>query len=194
MPAHALPPANHADAEADGSSEPQVPLSALARILDLVAVQGDGDEAASWPGADGASPPSPSSSPRPRRDLFIGTNLSEGLFVPTRVFGGQLVGQALVAASRTVRPGLAVNSLHAYFLAPGDPRRDIAFAVTRTRDGRSFATRSVVARQAGGALLALMASFHAPEEGFRRGPKNGAGCRQSSSPPRRHSLLPFTVP
>src|SRR5690606_4687873 len=58
-----------------------------------------------------------------------------------RIFGGQVAGQALVAAARTVEPERQVHSLHAYFLRPGDPRRPILYEVDRIRDGRSFTTR-----------------------------------------------------
>src|SRR5205823_14671135 len=66
-----------------------------------------------------------------------------------RVFGGQVAGQALVAAGRTVEDGKQVHSLHAYFLRPGDPMVPILYEVDRIRDGRSFATRRVVAIQHG---------------------------------------------
>ena len=82
-----------------------------------------------------------------------------------RVFGGQVAGQALVAASRTVDKG-AVHSLHAYFLRPGDPTVPILYQVDRIRDGRSFTTRRVVAIQHGRAIFNLAASFHVEEEGF----------------------------
>jgi acyl-CoA thioesterase-2 len=84
-----------------------------------------------------------------------------------RVFGGQVAGQALVAASRTVEePGRLVHSLHAYFLRPGDPNVPILYEVDRIRDGRSFTTRRVVAVQHGRAIFNLQASFHEPEPGF----------------------------
>ncbi len=85
-----------------------------------------------------------------------------------RVFGGQVAGQALVAAGRTVAdlgPSRSVHSLHAYFLRPGDPAIPILFAVDRIRDGRSFATRRVAAVQRGEAIFHLSASFHVMEEG-----------------------------
>jgi acyl-CoA thioesterase-2 len=82
-----------------------------------------------------------------------------------RVFGGQVAGQALVAAARTVERG-AVHSLHAYFLRPGDPTVPILYQVDRIRDGRSFTTRRVVAIQHGRAIFNLAASFHLPEDGF----------------------------
>jgi acyl-CoA thioesterase-2 len=83
-----------------------------------------------------------------------------------RVFGGQVAGQALVAAARTVDDNRPVHSLHAYFLRPGDPSVPILYEVDRIRDGRSFTTRRVVAIQHGRAIFNLAASFHAPEEGF----------------------------
>lgn len=81
-----------------------------------------------------------------------------------RVFGGQVAGQALVAAGRTVDKGL-VHSLHAYFMRPGDPLVPILYEVDRIRDGRSFTTRRVVAIQHGRAIFNLSASFHVHEEG-----------------------------
>jgi acyl-CoA thioesterase-2 len=81
-----------------------------------------------------------------------------------RVFGGQVAGQALVAAGRTVERG-HVHSLHAYFLRPGDPKIPIIYDVDRIRDGRSFTTRRVVAIQHGRAIFNLSASFHVAEPG-----------------------------
>jgi acyl-CoA thioesterase-2 len=84
-----------------------------------------------------------------------------------RVFGGQVAGQALVAAARTVDPAHGnVNSLHAYFLRPGDPTIPILYDVDRIRDGRSFTTRRVVAIQHGRAIFNLSASFHKHEAGL----------------------------
>src|SRR2546423_2932737 len=82
-----------------------------------------------------------------------------------RVFGGQVAGQALVAAGRTVDPDRHVHSLHAYFLRPGDPLVPIVYEVDRIRDGRSFATRRVVAIQHGKAIFNLASSFHVEEAG-----------------------------
>jgi acyl-CoA thioesterase-2 len=82
-----------------------------------------------------------------------------------RVFGGQVAGQALVAAARTVELG-QVHSLHCYFLRPGDPKKPILYEVDRIRDGRSFTTRRVVAIQHGRAIFNLDASFHKPEPGL----------------------------
>ena len=82
-----------------------------------------------------------------------------------RVFGGQVAGQALVAATRTVEAGRHVHSLHAYFLRPGDPTVPILYEVDRIRDGKGFSTRRVVAIQHGRAIFNLQASFHIPEPG-----------------------------
>src|SRR3954464_8454881 len=84
-----------------------------------------------------------------------------------RVFGGQVAGQALVAAARTVDPEHgSVHSLHAYFLRPGDASVPILYEVDRIRDGRSFTTRRVVAIQHGEAIFNLQASFHVHEAGL----------------------------
>jgi len=82
-----------------------------------------------------------------------------------RVFGGQVIGQALVAACRTVS-GRTPHSLHAYFLLPGDPRVPIIYDVDRIRDGKSFTTRRVVAIQHGQAIFSMSASFHNDEPGL----------------------------
>jgi acyl-CoA thioesterase-2 len=82
-----------------------------------------------------------------------------------RVFGGQVIGQALVAACRTVE-GRQPHSLHAYFLIGGDPKVPIIYEVDRIRDGKSFTTRRVVAIQHGQAIFTLMVSFHNDEPGL----------------------------
>jgi acyl-CoA thioesterase-2 len=84
-----------------------------------------------------------------------------------RVFGGQVIGQALVAACRTVdAAGRPPHSLHAYFLLGGDPAVPIIYEVDRIRDGRSFTTRRVVAIQHGRAIFTMSASFHGDEPGM----------------------------
>ncbi|WP_420452704.1 acyl-CoA thioesterase [Ilumatobacter sp.] len=96
-------------------------------------------------------------------NIFRGRSTDEDR---VRVFGGQVAGQALIAASRTIEePGRHVHSLHAYFLRPGDPRLPILYDVDRIRDGRSFSTRRVVAIQHGRAIFNLQASFHDAEAG-----------------------------
>ncbi len=97
----------------------------------------------------------------------IEVNMFRGFSPPdreVRVFGGQVAGQALVAAARTVDE-FQVHSLHAYFLRPGDPSVPILYDVDRIRDGRSFATRRVVAIQHGKAIFNLAVSFQKVETG-----------------------------
>ena len=83
-----------------------------------------------------------------------------------RVFGGQTIAQALVAAQRTVAPDRHVHSLHGYFMRPGDTTVPIVYEVDRIRDGGSFTTRRVVAVQHGKAIFSLEASFQVDEEGL----------------------------
>jgi acyl-CoA thioesterase-2 len=82
-----------------------------------------------------------------------------------RVFGGQVAGQALVAAGRSVPDDRPVHSLHAYFIRPGDPAVPLIYLVDRVRDGRSFTTRRVSAIQHGKIIFTLSASFQHPEPG-----------------------------
>ena len=95
-------------------------------------------------------------------NLFRGTSPQVGM---KRVYGGQVLGQALVAATRTVA-GVLPHSLHAYFLLGGDPNVPIIYDVDRIRDGKSFTTRRVVAIQHGHAIFSLMVSFHNDEPGL----------------------------
>ena len=96
-------------------------------------------------------------------DLFRGRQADTSR---ERVYGGQVAAQALIAGVRTVDPGYAAHSLHSYFLLPGDTQVPIVYDVERIRDGRSFATRRVVARQHGRAIYYLTASFQRAEDGF----------------------------
>ncbi len=97
-------------------------------------------------------------------NLFRGRSPQNGW---QRVFGGQVVGQALVAADRTVSTeDRLAHSLHAYFLRPGDPKVPIIYDVDRIRDGGSFTTRRVVAIQHGQPIFSMAVSFHKMEEGF----------------------------
>lgn len=82
-----------------------------------------------------------------------------------RVFGGQVIGQALTAAARTVKTHQA-HSLHGYFMQPGDPEIPIIYQVERDRDGQSFSTRRVIAIQHGAPIFTLAVSFHKREDGF----------------------------
>jgi acyl-CoA thioesterase II len=84
----------------------------------------------------------------------------------TRTFGGQVAGQALVSAVRTVDPAYGVHSLHGYFLRPGNPNIPTVYLVDRVRDGRSFATRRVTGIQQGQAIFTMSASFHVGDAGI----------------------------
>jgi len=94
--------------------------------------------------------------------LFIGNSPKS----PPRVFGGQVLAQALNAAIRTVDSGRLAHSMHAYFLRPGNPAKQIVYEVDPIRDGKSFTTRRVVAKQDGVAIFNTSVSFHIGEPGL----------------------------
>ncbi|MFB9378305.1 acyl-CoA thioesterase [Kineococcus gynurae] len=96
-------------------------------------------------------------------DTFSGANLPDWR---PRLFGGQVLGQAAVAAGRTVDPDRALHSFHGYFLRPGDPDVAVHLAVERLRDGRSFSARRVQALQDGVPILSGIASFQTAAEGL----------------------------
>ena len=97
-------------------------------------------------------------------NIFRGMSPSDGW---QRVYGGQVIGQALVAASRTVEDeARSAHSLHGYFLRPGDTTIPILYSVERIRDGRSFTTRRVVAVQQGEAIFSMSVSFQVLERGL----------------------------
>jgi acyl-CoA thioesterase-2 len=96
-------------------------------------------------------------------NLFRGISLWEGW---QRVYGGQVLAQALTAAMRTVDPSRQVHSLHSYFLLGGDPKHPIVYEVERLREGGSFSTRRVKAVQHGSVIFIMSASFHKEEQGF----------------------------
>ena len=97
------------------------------------------------------------------RDIFRGASTQTHW---QRVFGGQVAGQALVAAGRTVADDRRVHSLHSYFVRPGDPTIPIVYEVDRVRDGRSFSTRRVIAVQRGETIFSLSASFQLDQDGI----------------------------
>lgn len=97
------------------------------------------------------------------RNIFRGSSRDIG---SGRVFGGQVLAQALVAAARTVEPERTCHSLHGYFILPGDVKTPIVYFVDRLRDGRSFTTRRVTAIQKGEAIFNMAASFQVAEEGI----------------------------
>ena len=94
---------------------------------------------------------------------YLATSPNEGW---QRVYGGQVIGQALVAASRTVSPNRSAHSLHGYFLRAGDTTIPILYKVDRIRDGKSFTTRRVVAVQHGQAIFTMSISFQVDEDGL----------------------------
>jgi len=141
------------DSDADGVPRGQAVLDGLVRLLDLEQLE---------------------------VNLFRGVSPPES---PTRVFGGQVAGQALVAAGRTVPDDRSVHSLHAYFVRPGDPRVPIVYETERVRDGRSFTTRRVLAIQHGEAIFSLSASFQLHEDGL-----------EHSVPPPTDVPAPDTLP
>lgn len=96
-------------------------------------------------------------------DVFVGQSQPQPW---GRVFGGQVLGQAVVAASRTVPQDRPVHSMHAYFLRPGDSTQPITFSVERLRDGRSFSARRVHALQGGVPILSTIASFQSADDGL----------------------------
>ena len=96
-------------------------------------------------------------------NLFRGVSPQNGW---QRVYGGQVLGQALVAAGRTVEDDRPAHSLHGYFLLAGDPAHPILYEVERIRDGGSFSTRRVKAIQHGRAIFSMSVSFHKAEEGY----------------------------
>jgi len=96
-------------------------------------------------------------------NLFRGRSPQAGW---QRVYGGQVIGQALVAATRTVEAERPPHSMHAYFLLPGDPNVPIIYDVDRIRDGKSFTTRRVTARQHGHPIFSMLVSFQGAESGL----------------------------
>ncbi|HMI18663.1 MAG TPA: acyl-CoA thioesterase domain-containing protein [Sphingomonas sp.] len=99
-------------------------------------------------------------------DLYRGPRYPRGR---GRVFGGQVIGQALVAGARSASPSQQAHSLHAYFMRPGDEDLEIDYRVLKDFDGRSFATRRIVALQNDAPILTMTASFQRSEAGFEHG-------------------------
>ncbi|WP_133850377.1 acyl-CoA thioesterase II [Labedaea rhizosphaerae] len=123
---------------------------------------------------------------RIEEDIYRGVSPSGS---PVRVFGGQVAGQALVAAGRTVPADRRVHSLHAYFIRGGDPSVPIVYEVDRIRDGRSFTTRRVVAVQHGKAIFSLSASFQVDEPGIEHEAAMPAGVPEPESLPTRAEIV-----
>jgi acyl-CoA thioesterase-2 len=133
-------------------------------------------------------------------DTFTGTSLNRP---GGRVFGGQVLAQALLAAGRTVPEGRLPHSLHGYFLRPGDAERPISFAVERMRDGRSFSARRTHAFQNGAAgepILSMITSFQDTQDGFEHAdsmpevpPPSEVGSAHDLLGPIDHPLARFWI-
>lgn len=100
---------------------------------------------------------------RTTEDIFTGVSQPMPI---GRVFGGQVLAQSIVAASRTVTPGRIAHSMHGYFLRPGDASQGITFSVDRIHDGRSFSTRRTQAYQDGVPIFSMIASFQDDDPGL----------------------------
>ncbi len=137
--------------------EHEVPES-LVRVLDL---EGDGQT-------------------RTDEDIFVGHTPAQS---HDRVFGGQVLGQSVIAASRTVEGERPIHSMHGYFLRPGDVKIPITFGVERLRDGRSFSARRVHAYQKGKPILSMIASFQVPSEGLEHQVQMPQGIPEPESLP-----------
>lgn len=143
--------ATSVSATAELTSSQQAALNQLVELIRLTPCNAQHD-------------PAPDGTQTQALDHFTGQSQDIG---SPAVFGGQVLGQALMAASRTVEAGRAAHSLHAYFMLPG-AHEAIDYAVERLRDGGSFSTRRVVALQKDRPIFELLASFKKPEEGFDR--------------------------
>ncbi len=124
-------------------------------------------------------------------NLFRGTSPSAGW---QRVYGGQVLGQALIAAVRTVPEDRLAHSAHAYFLIGGDPKVPLVYEVERMRDGGSFSTRRVKAIQHGRPIFALTASFHKTEPGLDHGSPMPDGVPAPEDLPTEKDLLQRLIP
>ena len=123
---------------------------------------------------------------RTDEDIFVGKTPQQSR---TRVFGGQVLAQSVIAASRTVAQVRGIHSLHGYFLRPGDPEQNITFGVQRLRDGRSFSARRVHAYQSGEPILSMIASFQEPAEGLEHQDAMPAGMPDPESLPTAAELI-----
>ncbi|NLG55002.1 MAG: acyl-CoA thioesterase II [Rhodococcus sp.] len=127
---------------------------------------------------------------RLEKDIFRGIATETML---QRTFGGQVAGQALVSAVRTVDPAFSVHSLHGYFLRPGNPKMPIVYLVDRIRDGRSFVTRRVSAVQDGRAIFTMAASFHVGDDGIEHQDQMPDAPHPDNVPPATEAEDPVTA-
>jgi len=120
-------------------------------------------------------------------DIFVG--LGDPAAPHPRLFGGQVLAQSIVAATKTVGPEHLVHSMHAYFLRPGDAAAPLTFGVQRLRDGRSFAARRTHAYQGGVPILSMITSFQVPDEGIEHQEPMPAGIPGPETLPTSAQLL-----
>ncbi|SQC29118.1 Acyl-CoA thioesterase 2 [Rothia kristinae] len=106
-----------------------------------------------------------------------------------RVYGGQVLAQSAIAASRTVAEDRPIHSLHGYFLRPGDVTQPITFGVERMRDGRSFSARRIHAYQEGRVILSCLASFQVPQPGLEHQERMPEGVPAPEQLPSPRQLL-----
>lgn len=111
-----------------------------------------------------------------------------------RVFGGQVLAQCVVAASRTVDAELSVHSMHGYFLRPGNPDKPISFTVDRIHDGRSFAARRTQAFQDDAPIFSMIASFQREEEGLEHFVPMPEGIAMPEELPAIEDVMSFEHP
>src|SRR5688572_4087448 len=117
---------------------------------------------------------------RTREDIFTGPSQ----WIPGgRIFGGQVLAQSIVAATRTVPHDRAIHSTHGYFLRPGNVELPITFSVDRIHDGRSFSTRRTQAYQDGDPILSMIASFQDGDEGLDHQVEMPSGLPEPESLP-----------
>ena len=127
-----------------------------------------------------------SSTARTREDIFTGPSQWQP---HGRVFGGQVMAQAALAAMHTIPEERVIHSLHGYFLRPGDIADDITFAVDRIHDGRSFSTRRVQAYQKGQPIFSMISSFQDQDEGLEHEAQMPEGIPDPESLPSAHEVL-----
>jgi acyl-CoA thioesterase II len=123
---------------------------------------------------------------RTREDIFMGTS---NFMYTGRVFGGQQLGQSLMAASATVEPDRFIHSMHGYFLRGGDMDLPITYTVDRIRDGKSFSTRRVQSYQNGEPLFSSIYSFQVAEDGLEHQDSLPDGIPEPESLPPLHELV-----
>lgn len=123
---------------------------------------------------------------RTTEDVFVGRTV--GPETP-RVYGGQVLAQSAIAASRTVAEDRPIHSLHGYFLRPGDVTQPITFGVERMRDGRSFSARRIHAYQEGRVILSCLASFQVPQPGLEHQERMPEGVPAPEQLPSPRQLL-----